>query len=245
MRPTWLFTNSGSEPFKVPNMGLLYAWELPFIIIGIFIFFKSRTIDLRAKKLIALWFFLAPLPASIATGAPHAMRAYAVLPTWELVTSFGLYWVASKFRIPGLVLAPILLLLSLRLLIPNYFFVFPHEQSESFHYALSQTLPIVFSQEEKYDKIVLSNKDNLYQSYMLYLNYRRFDPGEYQKLGGTTSGGYTQTHEIGKYEFRPIDWPSEGTGLYVGNMSEFPVDVPGIEIANMARNAVIKIVEHE
>ena len=57
-RPTWLFTNSGSESFKVPNLGLLYVWELPFIVIGIISLLRRRDVDHRAKKLIFLWFFL-------------------------------------------------------------------------------------------------------------------------------------------------------------------------------------------
>lgn len=244
-KPIWLFTNSSGEPFKVPNMGLLYLWELPFIVIGIFTLLFNRDVDERVKKLIFLWFLLASLPASIATGAPHAMRSYAIIPTWQIFTAIGVIWVASKFKIYWLILPGILLLLSLRLLIPNYFFVFPSEQSDSFHYALSKAFPIVFSKEADVGKIIFSNSDNLYQSYMLYLYYRRFDPMEYQKIGGTISGGYTKTHKIGKYEFRPIDWNIEGPGLYVGNVSEFPVDVDGIEVANKAGKTVIKIVSRE
>lgn len=244
-KPTWLFTNSGSESFKVPNLGLLYIWELPFIIIGILALLGSRDLDSRAKKLLFLWFFLAPLPASIATQAPHAMRSYAFLPTWQIFTAFGLVWLVSKLNIHLIIPAGVFLFVSLRLVIPNYFFVFPKEQSDSFHYALSKALPIVFSKEEDFDKIVFSNKDNLYQSYMLYLYYSHFDPREYQRLGGTKSGGFAETHTIGTYEFRPIDWNNEGRGLYVGNLPEFPEGVTGVEITNKAEKAVIKIAKHE
>lgn len=247
-KPTWLFTNSGRESFKVPNVGLLYIWEFPFIIIGILAFLFNRDLDPRAKKLLFLWFFLAPLPASIATQAPHAMRSYAFLPTWQIFTAFGVVYVLRRFNKFKLLLYAALVALfvvNLKTFYTNYYFVFPNEQSDSFHYALSKALPIVFSKEENFENIVLSNKDNLYQSYMLYLYYRRYDPRTYQQEGGTKSGGFAQTHEIGKYEFRPIDWNNEWSGLFVGNMSEFPQNVSGMEIANNAGTSVIKMVERK
>ena len=244
-RPTWLFPNSGSESFKVPNLGLLYVWELPFIVIGIISLLRRRDVDHRAKKLIFLWFFLAPLPASIATQAPHAMRSYASVVPWQIITALGLYWTVSNLKIPSFIIALTLLLVSLRLFYPNYFIVFPREQSDSFHFALSKALPNIFSREQGVNKIVFSNKDNLYQSYMLYLYYRHFDPFTYQRMGGTKSGGFAETHAIGKYEFRPINWSNEEPGLYVGNVSEFPDGVTGIGMTNKTGKEVIKIVERK
>lgn len=237
----WLFTNSGGESFKVPNVGLLYVWELPFILIGIFAFLFHHDLDKRAKKLIFLWFLFAPLPASIATQAPHAMRSYAFLPTWQIFTAFGVAALTKKFRM--LSVALLTAVFGVYVLYVNYFIVFPKEQSDSFHYALSIALPIVFSKGDDFDKIVFSNKDNLYQSYMLYLYYRRFDPYEYQRMGGTKSGGFAETHTIGKYGFRPIDWNNENRGLYIGNVSEFPEGAAGATISNLDGTPAIKIVE--
>lgn len=224
----WLFSNSYDEPFKVPRIGLLYVWELPFILIGIIAFLTSHDTDRRAKKLIFLWFFLAPLPASVATQAPHAMRAYAFLPTWQIFTAFGLFYVLSKMRrvkALGFVVFVAVLIVSLQAFYKNYYGIFPIEQSKSFEYALSKAIPAVVSKENSYDKIIFSNENNLYQSYMLYLYYTRFDPLLYQKLGGTKSGGYAEIHTIGIYEFRPIIWSQEHLSsktLYVGNPENFP-----------------------
>jgi len=110
--------------------------------------------------------------------------------------------------------------------VKNYFLVFPKEQSKSFHYALGKTVPYVIENQDKYEKIVFSNDNNLYQSYMVFLYYSKYDPALYQKQGGTISGGYAETHKFGKYEFRPIDWKKEKKGktLYIVNPSEVPVD---------------------
>ena len=229
--PKWLFFNSYDEPFKVPRMGLLYLWELPFILIGSFALLFSKETDNRAKKLIFLWFFLAPFPASVATQAPHAMRVYAFLPTWQIFTAFGLFFILNKLRglkLLGFAAFLVIAIVSLQSFYRNYYIIFPKEQSKSFEYALSHAIPAIVSKESSYNTIILSNENNLYQSYMLYLYYTRFDPLTYQRLGGTTSGGYAVTHKIGKYEFRPIVWNKErplSKTLYAGNPQDFPKDI--------------------
>lgn len=261
--PQWLFMNSSSEPFKAPNMGLLYLWEAPLIIIGFVVFFLSRGLDEKAKKLIFLWFFLAPLPAAIATQAPHAMRSYSILPTWQIFTAFGLTYAfynakdymgsafnrsdyeLRKFNI--LILSAFVFFISISLLTfyKNYFITFPKEQSRSFQYALSKTIPYVLSQQKDYSKIVFSNKDNLYQSYMFFLFYSKYDPSLYYQQGGTKSGGFAETHKFGKYEFRPITWGEENkNGLYIGNTDEFPQEIVIKQaFINLDGKEVIKVAE--
>ena len=222
-KPQWLFTNSSSESFKVPNMGLLHIWEIIFIPIGIIAFSLSKLLDRKAKMLVFLWFFLAPVPAAIATQAPHAMRSYNFLPTWQIFTAFGLGYIFYKLKNNTFILFTfgIFILFSLATFYKNYFIVFPREQSNSFHYSLSKAIPFVLSQQENYQKVIFSNRDNLYQSYMLFLYYSKYDPFLYQKQGGTKSGGFSETHAFGKYEFRPIIQTEKDKHiLYVSNYNE-------------------------
>ncbi len=225
-KPEWLFANSGAQPHKVPNMGLLYLWELPLIIIGFLAIIFSRLLDSRIKKLIFLWLFLAPLPAAIATQTPHAMRSYSLVVVWQIFAAFGLVYILTKlkkFQFITLTIFGLLVLISLVTFYKNYFIVFPREQSNSFHYVLSKAIPYVLSREENYQKIVFSNKDNLYQSYMLFLYYSHYDPLLYQKQGGTKSGGFAESHQFGKYEFRSVDLQKESMErevLYVVNAKE-------------------------
>lgn len=237
-KPMWLFTNSGGESFKVPHLGLLYLWEIPFIIIGIWAFLKNRDLDVRAKKIVFLWLFLAPFPAAVATQAPHAMRSYAFLPTWQIFTAFGLMYLfvaLKKIKALTLLAFAFLIAISLQSFYKNYYSVFPKEQSRSFLYALSKAIGYVLARENAYEKIVFSNTDNTYQSYMMYLYYSRFDPGLYQLLGGTKSGGYAETHNIGTVEFRPINWAKDQSlknTLFLVNPGEIPSSVSTLESFN-------------
>lgn len=232
----WLFTNSSNnEPFKAPNLGLLYPWELPFILIGLIYLFLSKEIDAKFKILVFTWFFLSPVPPAIATQAPHAMRAYNFLPTWQIFTSVGLlssfYCLKKSFRIFGKLLILVFVLFSLWSLYSNYFVIFPKQQSNAYQFAMKNAINYVYKNQNSYNKIIISNQNNLFQSYMFFLFYTKYNPKVYQEKGGTISGGFAETHKIDNIYFRPIDWEKDrnlSNVLLVGNKKDFP---PGVGTA--------------
>lgn len=225
--PQWLFFNDARGIFKAPHVGLLYPWQLPIIFLGIILIILSKRVNYSSRLLLLIWFLLGPLPASIATQTPHAMRAYNGLPTWELFTGFAVAYIAFRFaryKMPLVIIALLISIFSFQSFYKNYYYTFPKEQSKSFQFAYGKALGYVIANQDKYQRVVISNKDNMFQSYMIFLYYSRYDPFLYQKQGGTKSGGYDATHFFGKYEFRPIDWEKEKTinTLYVTNPEEVP-----------------------
>lgn len=220
----WLFLGNSNESHKIPGLGLLYLWEAPFILIGIFYLFKK--IDFKTKSFIFFWFLIVPIPAAITTDSPHAMRSYLFLPAWQIFSSLGIVYSIDFLRLEKIKriaysLVVIFIALSSVYLFRQYFYVFPKNDSGSFQYALSKTIPYVKGIEKSYNKIVFSNQGNFYQSYMFYLFYNKYDPKIYQKNGGTKSGGFSEEHFIGKYEFRPISYNKEEKGsLLVGNTED-------------------------
>jgi 4-amino-4-deoxy-L-arabinose transferase-like glycosyltransferase len=213
LNPKWLFSGGTAESFKIPNMGLINLIEIPFILAG-FIFLIYSTLDRRYKFMLIAWFLTAPLPASLTTGAPHAMRSYTFIPVWQLIGAYGFLELFRRIKIKNagilfLVMMDLGALLTMNSIWRNYFTEFPRLQSNSFQYALNKTLPDVISNEGKYNRILVSNQGDTYQSYMFYLYHAKYDPVIYQKSGGTVSGGYAETHTIGKYIFRPIDWEKD------------------------------------
>lgn len=222
--PVWFFTNSDNGKFKAPGLGLLYFWTLPFILIGIYILI-SKKLDSKVKKLIFLWFLAAPIAASIATETPHALRAYTFLPIFQIFASIGIIYLyiilKDKFKKAYIAVLVFLILFSVGSLYEEYFKVFPIEQSGSFQYSMQKAVSYALQNGDSYKKIVFGNNGNLYQSYMFFLFYSKYDPELYQREGGTKSGGYNATHKFGKFEFRPINIGEEKRGdLYIGNYEE-------------------------
>lgn len=250
--PVWLFFNPLADKHKVPGLGLFYLWEAPLLILGVFWLVKSK-IDKKIKLLFLSWLFIAPLPGAITTDAPHAMRIYTFLPLPNILVGLGLvqiYLFFQRYKIQKgtlYILFVILVTVSILYFSYKYFIVFPKTQSSSFQYSLNQAVLFVLSNNKYYDKIVFSNKEELYQSYMFFLFHSKYNPTKYLSEGGTKSGGYAETHSFNKYEFRPIEWEKEeknGTILFIGNPSEFPSAVaPLYSIRELNRIVSIEMVK--
>lgn len=232
-QPQWLFTGDMRESHKVPGVGLLYLWEAPFILFGLLFLFRSK-IEKRTKLVILFWLLIAPIPGAVTTQAPHAMRSYTFLPMWQVLGALGIVGFANAMSIQRkklvmvVIFAGFLVLGTLLKFYTQYYLVFPVTQSDSFQYAFARSLNSEEFAENNYDRIIVSNKDNLYQSYMFYLFFHKIDPVAYQAHGGTRSGGYAETHSVGNVEFRPINWERDRffkNTLFLANPGDIPSSV--------------------
>lgn len=220
--PSWLFFNTGEENHKIPGLGILYLWELPLLLIGIYKLAGNKKILKSSKILLFAWLLAAPMAASVTTDAPHAMRSFNLLPVPQVFAAIGL-WELIKKSWKRLALVTILIIFSLIYLYHNYFVNFPYEQSESFQYPLAQAIEYVLENENRYQKIIFSNQNHCRQSYMFYLFFSRYSPSLYQLYGGSISGGFAEAHAYEKFEFKPIDWEKEDRQtLIIGNDDDFP-----------------------
>lgn len=245
--PEWLFTNISNDKHKIPGIGLLYVWEIPLVLAGLYILL-SHNFDVKKKLFILAWFLAAPVAASITTDAPHALRTHVFLPTWQIFSALGLYYIFLLTKNKRIFSGVFVLILTgtIYYLYVQYFSVFPKVQSASFQYPISQAVPLVLENENSFKKIVFSNEGNLYQSYMYFLFYSKYDPVLYQREGGTGSGGFAQTHKFGKFEFRHLDYKEDFTNketLFIGNLLDFPEKAKTKKIVNFLDDKpAIKIV---
>lgn len=217
--PVWLFIGRDRQAHKVPGLGLLYPWEGLLILLGFYAMFQKK-IPRELRWCLLLWVLSAPLPAAITTQAPHAMRSYTAIPAIVLIEAIGFISLINyKFVRVGFFL---IIVYSISLFWDGYFNRFPLEQSDSFQYASRYAMDYVELQKNSYKKIIISNEGNLYQSYMFYLFYTKYDPVQYLREGGTYSGGFAEPHTIGNLVFRKIDSFSEKEILYVVDSIAIP-----------------------
>ncbi|MDP3988185.1 MAG: glycosyltransferase family 39 protein [Candidatus Levybacteria bacterium] len=252
----WLFITGDISRHHAPGMGLLYLFELPFLLIGIYVFIFNSNIfglDKQSKLLIILWFLITPIPASITSGVPHAVRTLNFLPTFQIFTAFGILFAFRKISNLGYLRYLIFFSLSLFFIfnfsyyLNQYFVQQNYFNSQDWQYGYEDTVSFVDSQQYKYSKIVVSNKPYLDQSYIFFLFYLKYPPADYQKESLFASGGFRENHKFGKFEFRPIDWNKEEKSeniLYVGKPDDFPQNVKVIKEVNFLNGQpAIKIVE--
>lgn len=200
----WLFTGGAREAHKVPDMGLLYLWEAPMLLLGFWVLMRSK----MPRKLVFFliwWLLISPLPAAITTQAPHAMRSYTAVVVIAIIVALGFWRIVTGVRKKQLHLVAIVVGLGFASGMSSfwrgYFVRLPIEQSDSFQYGMKQAIYYAKDESSRYAAIQFSNQGNLYQSYMFFLYYTRFDPAIYLELGGTVSGGYEEAHVIGTYAF--------------------------------------------
>ncbi len=231
----WLFITGDIARHHAPNMGLLYLFELPFLFVGIYELIFGK-FDKKIKFLIFSWFLIAPIPASITSGVPHAVRSLNFLPMFQIFIALGIVSSIAlisnfKFKILNFKIWKLFAICYLLFAIFNflyyldqYFVQLNYFNSKDWQYGYKQTIDTVKQIEVKYKKIIVSNQPYLDQSYMFFLFYLKYPPELYQKESKFASGGFRENHKFGKFEFRPFNFENEKETevLYIGRPLDFP-----------------------
>jgi hypothetical protein len=252
--PNWLL-NGDIGRHHAPDMGLIYLWELPFILIGIYslLFHKFNK---KTKLLIFGWFLLVPIPASITSQVPHAVRTLNFLPTWQIFTALGLISAYSQviklsgykvIKLSAAIIFSLFVALNFAYYLNQYFVQQNYFNAFEWQYGYEKVIPIIEKEKGKYKKIVVSDVEPMDKSYMFFLFYLKYPPKDFQVVGRDSSGGYAEHHSFDMYEFRPIDWSKEvknSDTLYIGRPDDFPKGINAVEIINYPDGKpAMKIVE--
>ncbi len=231
----WLFLSGDNPRHHAPDMGLLYLWELPLLLVGMLSVWKRGG---KVAVFLFGWFCIAPIPASVTTELPHAIRTLVFLPVFQIFTAAGIIeaiqWIIIRkknFNKIKLTTVNCLLVFYLFFIVINivyyihmYFVHQNPEFSEYWQYGYKQAVQYSENHKSQYKKIVVSTE--LEQPHMFFLFYTKYDPKKYLAEGGTSSGGFAEVrNKFDIYEFRPINWNTElkdGTILYIGLPEEIP-----------------------
>lgn len=230
------------------GMGMLYLFELPFIIVGILYLLKDLS---KNNIFIIWWFFLAPIASSLTTGTPHAVRAIYYLPLYQLFAALGIIEFIKyiNIRFPKrkkelIVFTFAFLILNLYYYLHMYWIHSPLEVSDSWQYGYKQLVEKIQKYENNYNKIIVTYRYD--QPYVYFLFYKKIDPWWYQRNWG--SGEIKRAlRSFGKYEFRNVDWDKDSqlsNVLLIGTPGEIPQGVEGIidEVKFLDGNIAFRIV---
>lgn len=254
---SWLFISGDIARHHAPFMGLLYIFEIPTILVGLYILLFSAY-DKKKKIAFFAYLLLVPIPASITSGVPHAVRTLNFVPIFSILSAVGIVWICLtvnnfKFTVLNFKIKYLVYLLFLCIFFLNFFYFLNqyfvqqnYYTSKDWQYGYMETVEEVKKIEKNYSKIVVSNRPHLDQSYIFFLFYLPYEPSTYHKEAKYASGGFRENHTFGKYEFRPIDWMKEEKSddiLYVGRPEDF-LDAKAIKtIYFLDGTEAIKLVE--
>lgn len=203
--PNFLFINGGLPIwYKVPNLGLLYIIELPFILIGLFFLLTKRE---NFYRLLLLWIIIAPITAALTTDdVPSIQRAIVLFPILEIAAAFGIYVFLKgqkNFR------RYIVFAISVAFIFNLYYFThqyFVHSKVHRPWYrnnGFSEMLATVKKSYDSYDSVVVTKA--MGGAYPLVLFHMQYDPIKYQQEGSPKDRDYKG---FGKFVFVPQDCPS-------------------------------------
>lgn len=227
----WLFIKGDNERHHAPNMGLLYLFELPFFLLG-FYALTFASFDKKTKMLLFLWILAVPIPASITTGVPHAVRTLNFIPIFPIISALGfvsaLIYI-KKYKVAKIslyALFMLIFLLNISYYLNQYFVQLNKYDSEYWQYGYKQVVNEINTIGKNYEQIVVSSEGNFDKSYIFFLFYQQYSPIEYQKITKQRpKNPVGNSSSFDKFVFRPINWASDSNSkktLFVGSLDEIP-----------------------
>ena len=249
--PEFLFVSGAPhKQHHVQNIGQLYLFQAPFLIIGLVALFVLKH---KFKGLLISWLLLAHIPVA-ATGdsIPHGLRTLLAAPVYQLLTAFGIYQVYSWFKKKEFIwqrraiFLAVVILFSLQFIsyISSYFKVYPIRYSRDWQYGYKQVVDYIKLHKDEYNLIVFTRHYG--EPHMFTLFYLNYDPKKYQSdpnLVRFETFDWVRVLRFDKFYFP--DLGDKGTRyedivkanpgkkiLFIGRGGDFPKEIPRLYSIN-------------
>lgn len=250
--PEFLFVKGDAPLHHAPDFGMLYFFDLFFIIVGGVIYIvKHRT---RQSLILPVWLLLAPISAAVTTQVPHSVRTEVILPTFHIFSALGLVFIYDTFKKESVILSFFAVLFFLPVFyfsvgkyLYHYYFYTNNWVSDKWLYGRKEAVAYTESVKDQYDKVIVSLSVDMPLNFWLF--YSNYDPVTYLAGGGTRSNGFLyEGNAYDKYEFRNFSYQEmkyfPGRILLVGTSKNFPSDIATVKTTYyMDGQTALKIVE--
>lgn len=219
-----------------PGKGLFYIWQLPLLLLGIFVLIKDKS---KAGLIILLWTASSPIPATLTQDYQHAGRSQALFPALTIISTIGFIYFFKLIK--GKSLKPVTLwafaaivVISLTLRIDDYLFNTFNRPLGGLVQGYSEVIIFTEKNKNRYRKIVFTKDFSEPQAFLAF--YTKMDPKIFQTASlnwkGFENEGYRfldmTDYSLGKYNFKKVDISRdrhEKNSLIVGSFKDFPADM--------------------
>lgn len=233
-QPDFLFFNGLSMTLPgTLGLGVLYLFELPWLILGIVKMIKNK---LHNMGIIILWILLGIVPASLANNDQSSVRSLLVLPALLTIVAIGAENFISeifsmknlKIKIASMFMCCLFIVIFLIQAFLVFAVHFPKQRGEAFMEGTKQTVEYALAHKDKYKEIVFDPYRGIEGPYivsiphMYVLFYSKYDPAIYQKENKIRPDG---SFGFDKFTIRKIDWRidrSKKDTLFVGSPWSLP-----------------------
>lgn len=226
--PGFLFIHGDGNPkFSIQDVGQMYIWELPFLVLGAIFLFRKKE---GSFVVIPLWLLLGIIPAATARETPHALRIETVIPMMQILVAYGFIYSAdylfSKKNIKwikptGYITASLVILSTFLYFAHNYFNNYPITYASEWQYGYKQAVSYAELHKEKYKNIYMTQ--GLGRPYIYALFYGRYPEGTLNSADIKREAlGFVHVNSFGKYKFLndlPFD---QNNSLYINIAEKTP-----------------------
>lgn len=237
LQPDFLFFNALNMTLPGTfGLGLLYLFEIPFLILGIIEFIRRKILY---KPLFAIWLLTGIVPDSLTNNQQYAGRLLHIAPVVLLITTLGaiqfvkliLSFSKIYMKVTALGIFSIIVIITLIHALLTFSVHFPRARGEAFDEGLKQVALYIRDHENEYNEIIIDphrGVDGPYlvsNPYLYILFYTKYDPHIYQIEPKVSSKDKTYFFKFNKYTFRDINWSKDklkkGT-LFIGSPWSIP-----------------------
>lgn len=224
LSPNFLFGKGDGNPkFSIQEVGHLYLWDFPFLVMGTLLIFKRKE---GSWKILPLWLVIGIIPAATARETPHALRIEAVLPTFQVLIAYGFVNFIDNFKTKkSLILRAsyVFLFINFLYFVHSLFIHYPKEFSGEWQYGYKESVKFVRSVATNYSQINIT--DQLGRPYIYYLFYTKEDPRTFRKEAKVSRDvfGFVTVENYKKFNF--VKDPNIVAGINVLNIN-LPNKVP-------------------
>ncbi len=225
----------GNPKFSTRDIGQMYLWELPFLLVGVLMLFRLRE---KNWFIIPIWLVLGIIPAATARETPHALRIETTLPTFQILVAYGIvnaFTFIKRYRQIFAGLLSLVVGLSIIYFLHVYFIQYPWEFSGDWQYGYKDSIAYVKSVQNDYDHVVIT--DSLGRPYIYYLFFLKVPPSEFRKsaIVKRDAFGFVAIDGFSKYRFtKKLQIASDkGRTLYITSSEEnLPSGIKPLKIFN-------------
>lgn len=222
LNPSFLFIKGDGNPkFSTQDVGQMFLWDIPFLVIGAFILFKKKE---GFYFILPIWLLLGIIPAATARETPHALRIETVLPTFQIIVAIGFVYFTKYLRekfskkfVLGITYSLLFFLfVNLFYFLHSYYSHYARESAKDWNFGYRQAYAYLKNVEDGYDRIYFTTQ--LGRPHMYYLFYNKIDPNFYRSNSQIERDvfGFVHVRKIGKYNFFEKDEPNpEGKSIYI------------------------------
>ncbi len=207
LNPHFLFIKGDGNPrFSTRDVGQLYLWDLPFLIVGLVLLLRKRE---GHFWIIPVWLLIGIAPAAVARETPHALRIEATLPTFQILVAYGFAYLlpfndalrSRKLRYYLVSGAVLLLFFNFLYYFHGYHTHYPRKYSGEWQYGYKDSIQYVESVQDEYDGVFQTSA--LGRPYAYYAFYTQEDPNKFRASAQVKRDvfGFVTVEGFSKYHF--------------------------------------------